>query len=106
MAKKSKTDAQLVALLASTDYAVHSAAGEEIEAVLAKSPARATAICELGLTLTSRDALDRVGYTCLPAIVKSRGKQLPAAYDILVSVFGDPEEVRRVFRSIPEPRRT
>lgn len=90
---------------------MHDAARGEIEALLAGSPpnvARATAMCDLGIQLASRDALDRVGTTCLPTIAESlaRGKQLPPAFDILVSIFGAPEDVRRILRAIPEPRRT
>ncbi len=108
---RSRTDAQLVAALASSDSALSSAAVTEINARFAASPTDVTgvaALCDLGVRLTSRDALDRVGYTCLPPIAESlaRGEHLPPAYDVLVSIFGSPEDVRLILRAVPEPRRT
>ncbi len=109
--KKDSTDAELLRGLASDSYTVYSAAESELQGWFAAHPdaavARATKLCEAALGSEHAAARDKVGYVALPVVAHAlaKGQVLPQKWDPLISVYGDPVEIRAMVLPMPAARR-
>lgn len=105
--KKVSTDAALLKALESPDYGVYSAATQELDAWFAANPndavARAMKLGDAAVRGSGKKALEKVGYTILPVLVRA-GVAVPPKFDVLLSGYGAPDKQRAIFAAIPRAR--